>query len=495
MKKQLFSFVQTRTIAFLLFALSGMGGLSAQVTVSNMKADYPAKQISFTVTWETPIYNDQIWVIVDYIKIAGVSISGSWSRALVTGATATTTGSVTAATVSGNRGFLLNASGRSGSSGSANVTATLSLAAGVDKFNWCAHAFDFPPNATPIIGGGYDLHGTPPFTINGTPLALSSTTYGAAITSITDLSDNPNGIVAKQTEPVSSCALPSYPYAGSFADFPATYSASTAVSLMDERDRKIYNAVKIDDRWWMAQNLNYQQGLVYFDQYSEAYTFTGSDPALRGCFWCPTNSDDPVPKYACDYWGAVYAWETAMMLDGRGTWTEVSGSYCTVPVSTANCKLNYGRSTSSGADIGGRGICPPNWHVPTAFEWNTMFDYIEGNDKNTHVEFTGNQIWYGSSAAQKLHSTCIGIPALTEPMNEWSSADDMLGFRLLGAWVDPARSSRARWHLGCASLLCTSSVTSPDSWHTLHTRLDYPNIYLNYNVKRGYFSSVRCIRD
>ncbi|MDR0694464.1 MAG: hypothetical protein LBF81_04090, partial [Prevotellaceae bacterium] len=165
MQKHLSFFVQTQTIAFLLFSLLGIGRLSAQVTVSSMKTDYPAKQISFTVTWDTPAYNNQIWLIVDYIKVEGTSTAGTWSRALVTGATATTTGNVTASTVSGNRGFWLNASGSSGSSGSANVTATLSLAA--DKFNWCAYAFDLPPNATPKTGGGYDLHGTPPFTING----------------------------------------------------------------------------------------------------------------------------------------------------------------------------------------------------------------------------------------------------------------------------------------------------------------------------------------
>ncbi|MDR3133335.1 MAG: fibrobacter succinogenes major paralogous domain-containing protein [Prevotellaceae bacterium] len=175
----------------LLCSLWGLGGLSAQVTVSNMATDYTAKQVSFTVTWTAQPHNNQIWVIVDYIKVQNASTAGnSWKRALVT-AVARNAGTGSVATVTGQRGFWLNTSG---SSGSANVTATLSPDAGVQQFNWCAYPLNHPPKAELQSDGSYKLYGTPPFTVNGTALPAGVTTIdpGTCITSLADATDNPS---------------------------------------------------------------------------------------------------------------------------------------------------------------------------------------------------------------------------------------------------------------------------------------------------------------
>ncbi|MDR2802158.1 MAG: hypothetical protein LBB31_02950, partial [Prevotellaceae bacterium] len=179
-----------------LFPLWGFGGFSAaaQVTVSNVTVNYPAKQVSFTVSWTTQPYNDQIWVIADYIKTDGATIVGGWSPATITGATVTGNGTATA--VAGSRGFWLNTSG---ATGSANVTAALSLAAGVDKFIWCAFGLNYPPKATIKAGGGYDLHGSKPFTVTyntGSSATVNATTFNSGcITAITDATGNPAGII------------------------------------------------------------------------------------------------------------------------------------------------------------------------------------------------------------------------------------------------------------------------------------------------------------
>ncbi|MDR3134038.1 MAG: hypothetical protein LBU42_08485 [Prevotellaceae bacterium] len=178
----------------LLFPLWGAGRVSAQVTVSNMATDYPASKISFTVTWTAQPHNDQIWVIVDYIKVENASTAGNtWKRALVT-AVAKNAGAGSVATVAGLRGFWLNTSG---SSGSANITATLSLDAGAQQFNWCAYALNYPPNAELQPDGSYKLTGTLPFTVNGTTLPAGNATFGpgTCITSLTDATDNPAGII------------------------------------------------------------------------------------------------------------------------------------------------------------------------------------------------------------------------------------------------------------------------------------------------------------
>ncbi|MDR3350068.1 MAG: hypothetical protein LBN98_00265 [Prevotellaceae bacterium] len=184
-----------KLLPLLLFPLLGAGSLSAQVTVTNMAVvNAAAKEISFTVSWTAQPYNNQIWVITDYVKVAGAAIEGSWSRALVTSAAATGSGS--AATFTGHRGFWLNTSG---ASGSATVTATLQLASDVSQFNWCAYALDTPPQAVAQTAGGYKLQGSPPFQIeysNGSSTSTSGTYFNAGcITKITDATDNPGGIV------------------------------------------------------------------------------------------------------------------------------------------------------------------------------------------------------------------------------------------------------------------------------------------------------------
>jgi hypothetical protein len=190
MKTNLSISLRWRMAIVLLLLLWGVGGAFAQVSVTNLATDYAAKKISFTVSWTATPHNNQIWVITDYVKVENATTVGGWSRALVTGATATGNGS--AATVTGQRGFWLNTSA---SSGSATITATLS---GIPaQFNWCAYALNYPPRAVIKAAGGYDLKGTPPFTVNGVPLAATATTYGAGtcITSLSDATNNPTSVL------------------------------------------------------------------------------------------------------------------------------------------------------------------------------------------------------------------------------------------------------------------------------------------------------------
>ncbi|MDR0582579.1 MAG: hypothetical protein LBG31_06425 [Prevotellaceae bacterium] len=216
-----------KLLTFTAVCLLGTTGF-AQVSVSNEKADYSTKQVSFTVTWTTQPYNNQIWVITDYVKVENATTVGSWSRALVTSVSASGNGS--AATVTGQRGFWLNVSA---SSGSANITATLSLAGGVDKFNWCAYALDYPPKAIANGNGGYDLYGQPPFIVNGTALAASATTFGpgTCITSLTDATGNPAGIVPADATPAVSTVTASTLCAGNTAALTATLSGGTTSAM------------------------------------------------------------------------------------------------------------------------------------------------------------------------------------------------------------------------------------------------------------------------
>ncbi|MDR3134409.1 MAG: hypothetical protein LBU42_10405 [Prevotellaceae bacterium] len=177
--------------SLLLFPLLGAGGLSAAVTVTPLSVDYSTKKVTFKVSWTGAAANNRVWVFVDLCPVAGTS-PGTFAKAVISGATATA-GSIDPVSLNG-RGFYVTAN-------PSTVTATLSNATG--KFNWCAYASDFPPNAKDKTGGGYDLKGTPPFIITtsiGTETVNVYTYSGGTITALTDATGCPGVLCGKNGE-------------------------------------------------------------------------------------------------------------------------------------------------------------------------------------------------------------------------------------------------------------------------------------------------------
>ena len=220
----------------LLLSLLGTGAAAGQpptVTVSTETADYAnKKEVSFTVTWTAAPTDNKIWVIVDYIKVSGVTLVDGWQRAQVSGATAT--GSATAATVTGQLGFWLNTSGEAGS---ADVTAALQLASEVTQFNWCPVAFEQPPGATVQPDGSYALKGSEPFRITyngGSTATVDGYTFnGGCMEALADKSDNPAAVIT-QPDPGAGLALEPATqeiYYGHAATLTATATNAASYSL------------------------------------------------------------------------------------------------------------------------------------------------------------------------------------------------------------------------------------------------------------------------
>jgi uncharacterized protein (TIGR02145 family) len=156
-----------------------------------------------------------------------------------------------------------------------------------------------------------------------------------------------------------------------------------------------------DGRVWMAQNLNYTKDLTAnaASNIANGKTFTSSTNGVPsiGSYWCPgANGKKPSGDSSiCNTYGALYSWETAMMVDGKWAeagssstvWVEswVSGNAFTTGASstTANADKNNARG-STDMKGGGRGICPESWYVPTDKEWAVMLDAID----NTTIYLT-----------------------------------------------------------------------------------------------------------
>jgi uncharacterized protein (TIGR02145 family) len=295
-------------------------------------------------------------------------------------------------------------------------------------------------------------------------------------------------------QPQGQCTFTQPPVVGTFANFDPDYSASTFVTLTDERDCNNYTVVKIGGRWIMGQNLNYQKGLTYFNTHATPSKDIHSNPALRGGFWCPSNSSGTISVTACDYWGALYAWETAMTLDGKDTWT-YTGEFgdCYDALNSAACKQNHGRSTSDGLTSGGRGICPPNWHVPTAYEWGVLWDAMEETPSTVISNSSGGQ-WWGTSAGDRAKAACA--ECTDAPNNCWDSkgGSDAFNFRVLPACVRDWQGE-AGTCIGTTAVFFSSSFSKwgANSACFVMNNIENGVLWSYMNLSQG--NSVRCIRN
>ena len=223
---------------FFLFAMFVNVAASATVTVTPLSTDYANNEVTFKVAWTnspTAPYNNRVWIWIDFCPVAGTIPAASFSTATISNPTKTGgNGTITNATA---RGFFIEyAAANAGTT----VTAVLSTASG--KFNWCAYGSDYPPNAT-ITSTGYQLKGTPPFSItynNGSSTVTDNNTFNSGcINTLTDATGCP-GLVDALSAPTNSTnasrcnagtvVISATPPPGSTIDWYTTASGTTTVT-------------------------------------------------------------------------------------------------------------------------------------------------------------------------------------------------------------------------------------------------------------------------
>jgi uncharacterized protein (TIGR02145 family) len=308
--------------------------------------------------------------------------------------------------------------------------------------------------------------------------------------------------------------------------FNCAFSAGTATSatatFTDPRDGKSYKTVVLPDgKTWFAQNLNYTKDLTAngysYEANGKQFTSTANGVPAVGSYWCPplywTNGAAIVPlasgaQNACDTYGALYTWETAMMVDGKyadeaktgSAWEEswVSSNYLasgTAPKNAPNADKNNARGATN-VKGGGRGICPMSWHIPTELEWAQMLDAVEGNTTYT-VSQTGTG-WWGATAGQKLKSAATFTTSASDPSNgAWldhaNHGTNSTGFGAVPAGRRYNNGSQFS-NRGTSVYYWSSSVNSAASaWHR-QFYYSYAQVNRRLNA-RSYGLSVRCVKD
>ncbi len=306
-----------RKFYFLFMAfLYYLSGYSANcVSATKVSANYATQQVTFKLTWTScngTNHLNRVWCFVDFQPVDAIGNLGAWQRATISGTPVVVNGDYE---VGNAAGFWVT--GDNGQS----ATVTVKLGNAANRFNWCAHATDYPPNVTSVSGGTYFFRGTPPFiltavdgktqVVNGKSLVMSAMTVSTK--TITD---------------ATSCTNTFCPYTGSDLYISGTNLCRQRTSgaknweawIKDTRDNKLYRIVLMpDNKWWLAQNV----------KYAGTGSICGSGYTEDQCGW----------KY---------------------TYAQAYGS--------------WGGSSGSAGNV--QGVCPPGWVLPIASDATALVNSI-----------------------------------------------------------------------------------------------------------------------
>jgi uncharacterized protein (TIGR02145 family) len=211
----------------------------------------------------------------------------------------------------------------------------------------------------------------------------------------------------------------------------------TTATFIDPRDGKQYKTVVMPDgKTWFAQNLNYTKDLTYnvyvYEANGKSLMLGGNGASAIGTYWCPAvdGSVTSGSEADCRTYGALYTWETTMMVDGKyadetktsTAWDEswVSPNYFVGGAFGSNPKAD--KNNARGEEIwkdGGHGICPKGWHIPTIREWAEMLDKIDGDGNgNTFMTTPYDNQYWGIDASLKLRKPAP-VGQLIPTVGEW----------------------------------------------------------------------------
>jgi uncharacterized protein (TIGR02145 family) len=212
---------------------------------------------------------------------------------------------------------------------------------------------------------------------------------------------------------------------------------------------------------------------------------------------------------ACDTYGALYTWETAMMVDGKysdeakssSAWDEtwVSSSYLASGIASG-AEANADKNNA----LAGRGICPMGWHIPTDYEWAVLLDLVDDNGTGTLFKNQTGIGWVGTSssvtgAGSRMKSAATFSTSETDPgTGSWLENATYHGSNTTGFGAVPAgyrNFDGARFlNRGLFAIYWSSSVGSSSlAWYR---EFHYNNAQVARNLSyRSHVLSVRCVKD
>ncbi|MGI6411769.1 MAG: fibrobacter succinogenes major paralogous domain-containing protein [Bacteroidales bacterium] len=205
----------------------------------------------------------------------------------------------------------------------------------------------------------------------------------------------------------------------------------------DTRDGNHYNAVKIGNQIWMAENLKYL-------------------PSVVG----PSTGSQSTPYYY------VYGYDGTNVTDAKAT-----SNYNTYGVLYNRPAAMAGSASSTANPSGVQGVCPTGWHLPSDAEWTELTDYLGGTSiAGGKLKETGTTHWNSPNTGATNETGFTALPG------GYRYVDG--SFKFIGGY--------GFW----------SSATEQNATYALDRKV----VYGDSSVDRGLGTkevgfSVRCLRD
>lgn len=219
-------------------------------------------------------------------------------------------------------------------------------------------------------------------------------------------------------------------------------------SMTDSRDGKVYRTVTIGKQTWMAENLNFDPGQG------------GSGDAKYEWSWCYDNE----PRN-CDVAGRLYTWAAA--IDSVKLANDAENPQ----------ECGYGKNCNLPAKV--QGVCPPDWHLPTQAEWNTLFLSVGGQYQST------------AGKALKSQSGWFIINLSNYFFN--GNGTDEFGFCALPVGVLKSDGFQGDSHF--AEFWSSTEDTDRDWAYNACVKNYEDEAYIDYPTRKDVGTSVRCVKD
>ena len=147
----------------------------------------------------------------------------------------------------------------------------------------------------------------------------------------------------------------------------------------DTRDNNHYNAIKIGNQIWMAENLAY---LPSVNQVAD-----GSEDAAGSYYY-------------------VYGYDGTVVADAKAT-----TNYATYGVLYNWTAAMAGSASSSANPSGVQGVCPTGWHLPSDAEWTELTDYLGGQSiAGGKLKETGTTHWNSPNTGATNETGFTALP-------------------------------------------------------------------------------------
>ena len=178
--------------------------------------------------------------------------------------------------------------------------------------------------------------------------------------------------------------------------------------IQDPRDNQVYRTVKMGERVWMAENLNYDIPLPedkvddpMFKWVSKRHC-TESDSCIRAC----DSRENYCIRYVAEAFARSYTWAAAMDSLNQG-----------------GCGMGE-RCNVSGQH---RGACPGGWHIPSIEEFNELYEAAGGRD-NAAYRLKSSNSWVcwnrECNGADEFGFAIIPTDLSTPKSIFWSTTED-----------------------------------------------------------------------